>query len=1251
MVAMQSRAPKEKKHNQQANYTTMKKLLFGLWCAAFAIGCTTDPYQADVPAVEGAPRIEISGKISQNYATRVDDGGFCQGDQVGLFGVNYTDSNTVAGALLDKGNQVDNARYTYDEANGQWVSNGSFYYKDVNTNIDLYAYYPYAAVNNTSEYEFEVAADQSGVNSTDGYALSDFLWAKATNVTPSQNKVSLHFYHRMSATCVALKEGQGFESGEFEKLSKTVLAMNTTRTSTINLGTGVVTPTGVAESEGIVMKSNEEGFRAIVVPQRVEAGKSLFTITVDGITYRYKHKVLNELGEWIPTEFDYQAGKQSKFTITINKKKHSGEYEFILTDTQIVDWIADIDTHAGEGRQYYVVHLDEAGTLEAKILADDKNPAKIKNLKVSGNIGFADFHFMRDKMTILQSVNLKESKIMGDTNKWRWWGNIDGEWTDIYFTTEYPDSWNEATAQVQAKYPGASIDTWGFERNENYGKGYGEIPDNAFKNKSTLVNFVFPEKVTKIGYDAFCDCSLLAGAMIIPDDVVEIETGAFARCSNITSLSLPPHLEIIGNSAFDSCSALSGNLELPSSLKSIGDGAFSGCNGFTGPLVLPDNLEDLGGSAFRGCRGFTGDLVIPTSLTNIWDWTFMYCSGLNGRLVLHDGVQLVSDGCHGPAGGQFDGCSFQGELKLPANLLSIPESCFSGCQFSTIAEFPKGLIEIANNAFYFNSRLMGTLEFPDELVALGSNAFGYCQNLEGVVFPAELAILKSGVFNDCYNLNKIVCKAIEPPYVQNAAFNDVAKDNFAVEVPEQAINRYQNSAGWNEFKRIVAHHDFTISRRLMRTLNAEHSREFVVRAPSGYAWSVKSMPEWVTITPSSGVGKTEVTVTVAEMTAAEVGEFEINTGSYNNPRYEYNRGRAGEIVFLLDGKDYCATMKVEQYDYQYGDGDVIVNQTASVGKGVNLVFMGDCFDARDIARGTYLNGINEAIGHYFDIEPYKTYRGYFNVYTIVGMSNDSGMGTVNTIRDAKFGSQYTINAGITPNIDTIIDYSFKTKAVTKQNFNRSLVVMVENTTEYGGVCYMYGDGSAVAICPMSDDAFPYDFRGIVQHEAGGHGFAKLADEYIYHNAFIQSCTCNCCSHMKEFNAGKALGWYRNLESTGDMDQVGWSHFIFHPVYSNIVDVYEGGFYHSRGIFRSEPNSCMNNNIPYFSAISRQEAVERIMSYSGQQFDINDFYSKDVRDTYGDQVGTASRAAAVDAISLTGAGKQMPPKYMGETPFK
>ena len=1201
------------------------KLLLTLGIAALAlVGCTADVevIVPQTPAPEGAIAINISGSISQTYTTRVDDGGFTDGDQIGLYGVNYTDNNSVAGELLDEGNQVDNARYTFDEANWKWVSSGNIYYKDAETHIDLYGYYPYGSVNSVSEYAFEVEQDQSGGNAVDGYAMSDFLWGKTENVTPSENKVKIKFNHKMACANVILTEGDGFESGEFERLEKGVLVMNTTRTSTIDLSTGEVTAVGDAPMEGIVMKHNAEGFHAIVVPQTVAAGKALFSITVDGIAYRFKKDI----------DFTYEQGKQSKFTIKINKKKHSGEYEFILTDTEIVDWVADLDSHGGEARQYYVVHCEEPGTLEEKILADKKNPAKIKNLKVSGKIDARDFYFMRHKMEILQSLNLKESQITaiwgancGEVHNHDHWWFSETEHSDVHdFLAQQPDFCNYGYSGLTGWLPA------------------DEIPTNAFKGKSTLVNFVFPEKVTKIGQEAFKNCSLLAGALIIPDDVVEIGESAFDYCSNLASLSLPPHLEKIGRGAFYDCSALSGNLGLPSSLTYIGDNAFEGCRGFTGPLVLPDNLEYLGGAAFSGCSGFTGDLVIPTSLTKIRDNAFQICSGLNGRLVLHDGITEIEHSA-------FRYCSFQGELKLPANLLKIPNNCFEYCQFSSIAEFPKGLVEIGKWAFWCNWRLMGTLELPDELVALGEEAFYGC-SIEGVVLPAELAILKSGVFSGCYYLNKIVCKAIEPPYVQGGTFDGVAKDNFAVEVPEQSVNRYQNSSGWNEFKRIVAHHDFTISRRLMRTLNAEHTREFMLRAPSGFAWSVESMPEWVIVTPSSGVGKTEVTVTVAEMTAAEVGEFEINTGSYDNPQYEYNRGRAGEIVFLLDGKDYRATMKVEQYDYEYGDGDVIVNQSATKGGGVNLVFMGDCFDARDIARGSYLDGINEAIGYYFDIEPYKTYRDYFNVYTVVGMSNDSGVGTVNTIRDAKFGSQYTINEGVSPNIDTIIDYSLKIDAVTKQNFNKSLVVMIENTTEYGGVTYMYADGSAVAICPMSDDAFPYDFRGLVQHEAGGHGFAKLADEYIYTNAFISACGCTN-PHLTAFYAGKSLGWYRNLEDTGDMDQVGWSHLIFHPTYSNIVDIYEGGYFHTRGIFRSEPNSCMNNNIPYYSAISRQEIVERIMRYAGEKFDINEFYAKDVLDTYGNQTGSTRVASEPNAITLTGAGKQMPPKFMGESPFK
>ena len=38
---------------------------------------------------------------------------------------------------------------------------------------------------------------------------------------------------------------------------------------------------------------------------------------------------------------------------------------------------------------------------------------------------------------------------------------------------------------------------------------------------------------------------------------------------------------------------------------------------------------------------------------------------------------------------------------------------------------------------------------------------------------------------------------------------------------------------------------------------------------------------------------------------------------------------------------------------------------------------------------------------------------------------------------------------------------------------------------------------------------------------------------------------------------------------------------------------------------------MNNNIPYFSAISRQAIVERIMLYAGEDFTLENFYAKAV----------------------------------------
>ena len=77
-----------------------------------------------------------------------------------------------------------------------------------------------------------------------------------------------------------------------------------------------------------------------------------------------------------------------------------------------------------------------------------------------------------------------------------------------------------------------------------------------------------------------------------------------------------------------------------------------------------------------------------------------------------------------------------------------------------------------------------------------------------------------------------------------------------------------------------------------------------------------------------------------------------------------------------------------------------------------------------------------------------------------------------------------------------------------------------------------------------------------------------------------------------------------------MHEVPWSHFIFDDRYSVRVDIFEGGYMHTRGVYRSEQNSCMNNNIPYFSAISRESIVKRIKRYAGEPYSFEEFVSLD-----------------------------------------
>lgn len=1129
--------------------------------------CSDDLFNDDGNR-HGTDRINLSGEIDQLAVTRVNDSGFCDGDVIGVYIVDY--NGNTPGTLLPSGNRGDNVRHTFDESANKWNSAYDIYWKDKHTPIDVYGYYPYGSPESIDAYPFTVERDQSTVSeggAMGGYEASDFLWGKVENVAPTTNVIRLPMKHRMANARITLVEGTGFASGEWAQTEKNILVANLVREATINLADGTVTPTGGIEKTATLPSNNGNEWRAIVIPQTVQAGTTLFSITVGGTPYKFTK---NE-------DLTYVAGKMNNFTIRVDKKENTGLYTLTLISESITPWENDLVSHDADAREYIIIN-STAGHLKDSIIAANKDYTQVKNLKITGRINSQDFYFMRDSMDNLQALNLKEVSVSGGFNDYDYYN---------YFNTQ------DSEEEIE-----------------------GMIPSLAFQYKKSLIRIVLPDKLTGIGYDAFSECDNLTGSIIIPEGTTRIAREAFYGCYSLDgSLSLPSTLEYIGTFAFSNCK-FSCELILPNELRYIGNYAFN--NGtFYGNLVLPHELEYIGEYAFLNCADITGNLSIPQKIKNISNGTFQ-SSGFDGTLTLHDGIIAIGSTA-------FANTNLKGNLILPKDLTTIGISAFDGCNFSGNLIFPKELVTINNNAFVGNTRISGTIEFPESMSTIGANAFDGCTGIEGIVIPAGIENIRSGAFNNCFGIGSIVCKGEMPARVESGAFNGVAKDNFTLEVPESAVAQYQTAPGWNEFKRIAAHHELVCRPSTACAINTEHKQTLIVDAEG--EWEVASKPDWCELSQTSGGNKTEVTLTIKSM-AKGSGD------------------RTGEIVFKLKNEDYTHTCTVNQYDYEYGEDEWLTLQKATRGNngGINIVILGDGYDARDISSGDYLTNIKQEVEYFFGIEPYTTYRDYFNVYTAFPLSTETGVGTVNTIRYNRFNTTYTGGVGLTADYDEIFNYALNAPTVTQDNLKQTLIIIVPNSTDYGGITQMWEDGSAIAFCPLSTYGYPLDSRGVIQHEAGGHGFGKLGDEYIYHNAFIDFCNCLCCGHTDEFNNAKNLGWYENLSLTGKMHEVPWSHLIFDNRYSDIVDIFEGGFMHNRGVFRSEQSSCMNNNIPYYSTISRESIVKRIKRYAGETYSYEEFVANDRRDA-----GTVTRSSSVNGGTLN--KYQMPPKIHKGSPLK
>lgn len=298
----------------------------------------------------------------------------------------------------------------------------------------------------------------------------------------------------------------------------------------------------------------------------------------------------------------------------------------------------------------------------------------------------------------------------------------------------------------------------------------------------------------------------------------------------------------------------------------------------------------------------------------------------------------------------------------------------------------------------------------------------------------------------------------------------------------------------------------------------------------------------------------------------------------------------------------------------YKDGEVVLIQKENAGapKPVHLIFMGDGFIEEDyIEGGAFDKAVETAVEAFFSIEPYPTYRNYFRISSVAVHSEERGATVLQDMKGCPAQTRNTafkskLDGGTSTNTecdyDKVFNYALTVPEMTTEALENTTVIVLINIDAYAGTCMMNRSGRSVSMCPMGKESF----TKVVSHEAGGHGFGRLLDEYRYEDKELPS---DVRDQIKDWRTEDPCYGY-NISLTDSREEVHWKHYFGLGGYES-VGLYEGGCLYKKGVWRPEEISCMEDNRPYYNAPSREAIVRRIMKSSGKTFSLDDFLSKDV----------------------------------------
>ncbi len=303
-------------------------------------------------------------------------------------------------------------------------------------------------------------------------------------------------------------------------------------------------------------------------------------------------------------------------------------------------------------------------------------------------------------------------------------------------------------------------------------------------------------------------------------EVTEILSAAFNRCKEVTSVEIPSSVRKIGESAFHGCKKLThitlpngittiesntfGNsglvsFEVPETVTRIGEGAFADCYDLKS-IVIPRSVQSIDEHAFYACIGITS-FTLPSSVTRVGEEAFLGCVGLKSFTV-EDGNPVYDsrENCNAIIETANNilvrGC----QNSIPANITSLDDYAFAGCNAVTTIDVPEGVKIIGESAFYRCDNVR-TVSLPSSLEYLRAESFGSCLSLESITIPENVKHIGSGSLINCPSLTSITITAPGWP-LGNSVFS------YEPDVVLHVIPGLKN--GYLDYLRYWEYHNITV---------------------------------------------------------------------------------------------------------------------------------------------------------------------------------------------------------------------------------------------------------------------------------------------------------------------------------------------------------------------------------------------------------------------------------------------------------